>query len=107
MSHYLFQGSYSSEAWSALVRRPRNRLQAVKSSIEKLGGRVEGGWLSFGDHDVILVVRMPNNVNAAAFSIAVAAGGALKSSRTTPLLTFEEGVKAMRQAGKVGYRPPK
>jgi hypothetical protein len=43
----------------------------------------------------------------AAFSIAVAAGGALKSSKTTPLLTFEEGVRALRQAGRPGYRPPK
>lgn len=107
MSYYLFQGSYTSDAWSALVRKPRNRLQAIKGFIEKLGGRVEGGWLSFGDHDVVLVVRLPSNVSAAAFSIAVASGGALKASKTTPLLTFEEGVKALRQAGRVGYRPPK
>jgi hypothetical protein len=37
----------------------------------------------------------------------VAAGGALKSSTTTPLMTFEEGVEAMKKGGKAGYRPPK
>jgi hypothetical protein len=31
-------------------------------------------------------------------------GGALKSAKTTPLLTFEEGQEAMKQAGKSGYR---
>jgi uncharacterized protein with GYD domain len=107
MSYYLFQASYTSDAWSALVKRPRNRLQAIKGFVEKVGGHIEGGWFSFGDHDVVFVVRLPNNVSAAAFSLAVAAGGALKASKTTPLLTFEEGVKAMRQAGKIGYRPPK
>jgi uncharacterized protein with GYD domain len=107
MSYYLFQGSYTPEAWSTLVKKPRNRLHVIKGAIEKLGGRVEGFWLSFGDHDVVGVIRMPNNVSAAALSIATAAGGALKSSKTTPMLTFEEGLKAMRLAGKSGYRPPK
>jgi uncharacterized protein with GYD domain len=107
MSYYLFQGSYTCATWSALVAKPRNRFQAIKSAVEKIGGRLESAWLSFGEHDVFVVVRMPNNVSAAALSIAVAAGGALSSGKTTPLLTFEEGVKAMRQARKSGYRPPK
>jgi len=37
----------------------------------------------------------------------VASGGSLKSSKTTPLMTFEEGVEAMKKAARTGYRPPK
>jgi len=48
---------------------------------------------------------MPSNVSAAALSIAAAAGGALKSCITTPLLTFEEGLEAMKKAMKAGYQP--
>ena len=55
----------------------------------------------------MLIYKLPDAVSAAAFSIAVAAGGALESSKTTPQLTFEEGLEAMKQAGKTGYRPPK
>ena len=107
MAYYMLQASYTPEAWAALVKKPQNRLEVIRSSIEKLGGSVEGSWLAFGEHDVVLVCKMPDAVSAAAFAIAVAAGGALKSSRTTPLLTFEEGVEAIKQAGKTGYRPPK
>ena len=44
--------------------------------------------------------------DAAAFSMAVAAGGAVKAFKTTPLLSVEEGVEAMRKAHAAGYRRP-
>ncbi len=106
MPYYLFRGSYTAEAWAGLVKKPQNRTEVVRSAIEKLGGRLEGAWLSFGEDDVVAICNLPENASAAAFSIAVAAGGALKSSTTTPLMTFEEGVEAMKKAAKTGYRPP-
>jgi uncharacterized protein with GYD domain len=72
-----------------------------------LGGSIEGSWLAFGEHDVVLICKLPDSVSAAAFSMAAAAGGALKSTKTTPLLTQEEAVEAMKKAAKTGYRPPK
>ena len=48
---------------------------------------------------------MPDNVSAAGIAMAFASGGACKSVKTTPLLTVEEGVEAMKKAGKTGYRP--
>jgi hypothetical protein len=42
----------------------------------------------------------------AAFALAAAAGGALKAVKTTPLMTIEEGIEAMRKASGTGYRPP-
>jgi hypothetical protein len=52
------------------------------------------------------VVEMPENTDAAAFAMAVAAGGAAKAFKTTPLLSVEEGVEAMRKAQGAGYRRP-
>ncbi len=46
------------------------------------------------------------NAAAAAAAIATAAGGAVKAIKTTPLMTTEEGMEAMRQAATLGYRPP-
>jgi hypothetical protein len=37
--------------------------------------------------------------------MAVAAGGACKSVKTTPLLSMEEGIEAMKKAATSGYRP--
>src|SRR6266852_2515434 len=107
MAYYLLQAAYTSETWASLVKRTQNRLDVIRGTVEKLGGSLEGGWLAFGQYDVVLILQMPGNVNAAALSIAAAAGGALKSCITTPLLTFEEGLEAMKKAGKAGYQPPK
>jgi len=104
MASYLFQVAYTAEAWSAMLGTPQDRSAAVRAAVEKLGGKVERFWLSFGDYDVVGVIEMPDNVSAAAFAMAVAAGGACKSVRTTPLLTVPEGMEAMRSAATCGYK---
>jgi len=105
MAYFLVQVAYTPAAWSAMLKSPQDRTQAVKGSIEKLGGKIERFWLAFGDYDIVGVVDMPNSVSAAAFSMAVAAGGACKSVKTTPLLSMEEGIEAMKKAATSGYRP--
>ena len=105
MASYLLQVGYTPEAWSAMVQNPQDRSAAIKGPVEKLGGRVERFWLSFGDYDVIGVIEMPDSVGAAAFSMAIAAGGACRAVRTTPLLTSSEGLEAMKKAATCGYKP--
>ena len=106
MPYFLFQGSYTAEAWAAQVKNPKDRIRAIKPLAKKLGGKVVHGWLSFGDYDVVGVCEMPDNTSAAAFSIAGVAGGALKALKTTPLLTVEEALEAMKKAAGSGYKPP-
>lgn len=107
MPHYLHQVAYSSEGWRAITAQPENRLEVVRSAIEKLGGKLVTGWFAFGKYDVIAITEMPDNVSAAALAIAFAAGGACKSVQTTPLMSQEEALAAMKKAGQSGYRPPK
>ena len=106
MAHYLFQASYTTAAWAAFLKNPQDRSKAVQGAIEELGGRLEGFWMSFGESDVVGVARMPDNISMAAFSMAVSAGGACKSVKTTPLLTMDEGQAAMKKAAGSKYRPP-
>ena len=105
MPHFLHQVAYTQEAWSALINNPQNRIEAVRPAIEKLGGSVKTAWFAFGQYDVVVVSEMPSSVDAAAIAIAFAAGGACKSVQTTPLLTVEEAMEAMKKAKESGYRP--
>lgn len=105
MPSYLVQASYTVEALNALLKTPQNRTEVVRKAIEKLGGSLTGLWLSFGDQDVVCIMEMPDNVSAAALSLAIAAGGALKSTKTTPLFTAEEGMAAGKKAATCGYKP--
>jgi uncharacterized protein with GYD domain len=106
MSHYLVQAAYTPEAWAAQLKNPQDRTEALRPAIERMGGRIECAYISFGDYDIMLVVDMPDNVSAAAFSIAAAAGGAVKAIKTTPLMTLGEGIEAMRKGAAAGYRGP-
>ncbi len=106
MPHYLLQGTYSSQAWAKLTKNPEDRTEPVRKVIQGLGGKLVALFLAFGEYDVVALVEMPDNVSAAAFSIAGAAGGAVKNVKTTPLMTTEDGIAAMRKAAEAGYRPP-
>jgi uncharacterized protein with GYD domain len=106
MANYLLQVAYTPEAWAKLIANPQDRIAAVRPVVEKLGGKIQHGWLAFGDYDLVAVVEMPGNVEAAAFSLAAAAGGAVRAIKTTPLLTTAEGIEAMKKAAAAGYRPP-
>jgi uncharacterized protein with GYD domain len=104
MPSYLLQVAYTQQALSALIAEPQDRTQALKKNLKKLGGKMVGSWFSFGEYDLVVVVEMPDNVSAAAWSLAIAAGGALRSVKTTPLLSIEEGMEAMRKAPESGYK---
>jgi uncharacterized protein with GYD domain len=104
--HFLLQASYTSEAWSALAREPEDRIAAIKPVIERLGGKVVTGYLSFGEYDIVAIVELPSSISAAAFSMASSGGGAIRVRRTTPLLTPEEAKQAMQLAGGTEYPVP-
>lgn len=106
MALYLLQVSYTSEAWAAMVKKPQDRIEAVRPAVEKLGGKVISGYLAFGKYDLIAIVDMPNNISAAAFSLAAAAGGAVSKLVTTPLMSTKDGMEAMKRAGAATYKAP-
>ncbi len=105
MPHYLTEVAYSREGWEAVVANPQNRIEAVRPAVEKLGGKIESAWFCFGDYDIVVISEMPDNVSAAAMAMAFSAGGACKSVQTTPLISPEEAVQALRKARECGYRP--
>lgn len=107
MPSYLVQVAYNSTSLAALIKKPQDRITTVGKSVEKLGGRVESGWFSFGDYDVTVILEMPDNVSAAALSMAFGADGGCKSIKTTPLISMGESVAAMKKAAACGYKPAK
>ena len=107
MSLYLWQGAYTAGAWSTLIGKPQNRIEVVRPVIEKLGGKIRGAYFSFGEYDVVLILEMPDNVSMASLAMAVAAGGALRASKTTVLMSPDDGLAAMKKASATGYQPPK
>jgi uncharacterized protein with GYD domain len=106
MNHYLFQASYTSEAWQALIKKPEDRAEAVRPVIQKMGGDIDISWVCAGDYDLLVVMRLPDDATALSAAMAFNAGGALRQLRYTRLYSWQEGLEAMEKAGHSGYRPP-
>jgi uncharacterized protein with GYD domain len=106
MPYFLFQGSYTAEAMGAMVQNPEDRSVYIRGVLERMNGQMEGFWLAFGEHDFVLLAQLQDLQAAAAFAIAAAAGGGVTNFKTVPLLTWAEGINAMKQASQAGYRPP-
>ena len=64
--------------------------------IERHRGRIAN---TAGDG---LIADFPSAEEAASFSLAATAGGSLKTIKTTPLLTVDQGISAMQRAAEAG-----
>ena len=106
MPHFMFQVTYSGDALSALGKNPENRTDTVRRLIESVGGRLESFYMCFGEYDAVCIYEVPDNTAAAALAIAAGGSGSIATSKTTPLLTAEEGREAMARSGSVAYTPP-
>jgi uncharacterized protein with GYD domain len=108
MPQYLYQVAYTSESLAAQVKNPQDRLETVGKQIQDaVGARILAGGFSYGEYDVSVIVDAPDEVAMAAVAIAIAAGGAVRAAKTTPLLSGSQWVAALRKAPAVSaqYRP--
>ena len=108
MPLYMYQAAYTPESWTAQLKNPQNRIETVgRQACEAVGGKLVGGWYCFGDYDLTIIADVPNNESMAAIALAIAAGGAVKSAKTTVLMTGAEAVAAMKKVDAVAkvYKP--
>lgn len=106
MALYMYQGSYTAEAVAAMIREPRDRVEAVRPAIEAMGGKVVAAGYPFGEYDALVLFEAPDDTAAASFALAIAAGAAVKSGKTTRLLSGQEWIESLRKAQGAQYRPP-
>ena len=106
MPHFLFQVSYTPESWAGFIKNPENRRETIAKLMTNAGGKLDDLYFAFGEHDVIVIATLPDNVSAGAVAVAVASSGAVKSLSTTVLMTAEEGQEVMRKASSVAYQAP-
>jgi uncharacterized protein with GYD domain len=108
MPIYMYQAAYTADSWAAQLKKPEDRVEAMGRKLcEAAGGKLLGGWYCFGDYDFVIIADMPDNESMTALALAAAAGGAIKSAKTTVLMRGTEIVSALKKAGTVArnYKP--
>lgn len=108
MPQYLYQVAYTAESLAAQIKSPQNRLELVNKQISNaVGAKILAGGYSYGEYDVSVIVEAPDDVTMAAVALALAAGGAVKAAKTTPLLSGSQWVSALEKVPTVSaqYKP--
>jgi uncharacterized protein with GYD domain len=104
MPKYLIEGTYTPEGLKGLAKdKASGRKAAVQAALKSVKGKVESFHFAFGSYDFLVIVDIPDNVSAAAISLAVGTAGLVRL-KTIPLLTVDEVDQALAVTTK--YRAP-
>ncbi|MGZ6826505.1 MAG: GYD domain-containing protein [Mycobacteriales bacterium] len=108
MAHYLIEVGYTPQAWSGQIDSQQDVVDRISPAVKAAHGTIECLYYAFGDSDLVGIIDFATSEDAAAFALTVTASGALRSYKTTPLLTVAQGVESMKRAAEVrgSYTPP-
>jgi uncharacterized protein with GYD domain len=108
MAHYLIEVGYTPDAWSSQIDNQPNVVDRITPAVKAANGKIESLYYAFGKSDLVGIIDFATAEDATAFALVVTSSGALRSYRTTPLLTVAQGMASMKQAAKLRdeYTPP-
>lgn len=98
MPTYITQGRYTREAIKGMIVRPEDRAAEVARLLGKVGGRLIGYYVTFGEYDFLSIAEAPNDVQMAAALLAAGSGGGVTDLKTTIALTSIEAKGAFAAA---------
>ena len=105
MALHPYQATYTAESVAAQIGEPQDRIKAVTPALEAMGAKILVGGYPFGDYDVLVIFEAPDDTAAASVALAVAAGGAIRSAKTTRLLNGQEWIESLRKVQGSQYQP--
>ncbi len=106
MARYLFEIGIAPQVFATMINNPHDRAEATRPMFEALGGTLEEYYFAVGESTTYVMAQIPDEVSLEALTMAVLAGGAITSIKSTTILTAAEAVVAMKKAGDIVYKSP-
>src|SRR5690348_13463263 len=101
MPIYITQGRYTRDAIKGMIVKPEDRAEAISRLIAKVGGRLIGFYLTFGEYDFLSIFEAPDNISAASVLLAGGSTGGVTDLRTTVAMTSVEARGAFAAAADI------
>ncbi|MBS0533221.1 MAG: GYD domain-containing protein [Proteobacteria bacterium] len=98
MPIYITQGRYTRDAIKGMLVKPEDRAEAVSRLLSKVGGRLVGYYVTFGEYDFLLIADAPDNTQMAAALLAAGSGAGVTDLKTTVAMTSIEAKGAFAAA---------
>jgi uncharacterized protein with GYD domain len=108
MPLFITYASYSNAGMKGMIDKPADRTEAIKSLVDKAGGKLVAAYMTTGPHDVVLITEQPDGSDAVAIGMAVGASGAVTKMETVRAWTLGEFKGIAEKASRLakGYVPP-
>ena len=104
MALYMYQASYTAKSMAAQLKEPEDPVEAIRTALADVGAEIVVAAFPFGEYDLLVVYEAPDDMTAASVAMAVAAGGEVKSAKTTRLLSGQEWLESLRKRRVVRTR---
>jgi uncharacterized protein with GYD domain len=94
LSHYILLINWTEQGISK-IKESSDRYSSFKASVEKAGGKMVGGYYTFGEYDVVIVIEAPNDETVMSLVLRVGSAGNVRT-KTLKAFTAEEGIKIIK-----------
>jgi uncharacterized protein with GYD domain len=108
MPIYITQGRYTRDAIKGMLARPEDRAEQVSRLLSKVGGRLIGYYVTFGEYDFLTIAEAPGESQMASVLVAAAGSGGVVDMRTTVALSTAEAKGAFAAGAELArsFRAP-
>ena len=94
MSDYILLINWTEQGISKIKESP-DRYNSFKASLEKAGGKLIGGYYTFGEYDVIIIIEAPNDEVVMSLMLKVGSYGNVRT-KTLKAFNAEQGIKIIK-----------
>jgi uncharacterized protein with GYD domain len=101
MPIYITQGRYTRDAIKGMIVKPEDRADVVSRAVSRVGGRLIGYYVTFGDYDFLTICEAPDETHMMAVLLAAASGGGVSDLRTTVAVSSTDATGAFAAAADV------
>ena len=77
------------------IKDSSDRFNSFKTSVEEAGGKLIGGYYTFGEYDVVVVIEAPNDEVVMSMMLKVGSAGNVRT-KTLKAFTAKEGMKIIK-----------
>jgi uncharacterized protein with GYD domain len=94
LSHYILLINWTDQGISK-VRESYDRYSSFRKSVENSGGKLVGGYYTFGEYDLILIIEAPNDEAVMSLMLKVGSYGNVRT-KTLKAFTAEEEMRIIK-----------
>jgi uncharacterized protein with GYD domain len=94
LPHYILLINWTEQGLSK-IKESSDRYNSFKASVEKAGGKLIGGYYTFGEYDVVIIIEAPNDETVMSLMLKVGSAGNVRT-KTLRAFSAEEGMKIIK-----------